>query len=87
MNPEETKAAAESRADAGLTQNTDRAIAYETGFEAGLAFARANPSAEVLALVDTLEELADYNSGNSNVDYMAFVAQDALSAWRKRSGG
>ncbi len=53
MTPEEviSKAAQESRANAGISQNTDQAAAFETGYELGWELAlKSDP--RVLALVE-----------------------------------
>lgn len=47
--------AEEWRADAGLTQNTDGAIAYETGFLAGAQAALSLP--EVVGMRETLDRI------------------------------
>lgn len=84
MTSKRDEAARESRADAGLTQNTDQAVAYETGFQAGWSACLTN-APEVLALVEALEwSLANMNPP---FEWSPFVkANEALAAWAKAGG-
>lgn len=78
--------AADSRADAGLSQNTDRAIAYETGFEAGFQAALASP--EVLAMRDALEKFdaIHFTDSGQSCAFGSDVACKALAAFDRLTG-